>query len=124
MATEIEAGLRELMMRVTELNARVNALADAVGKLRQQQGQQTWPETPPGLLRGWLPTGIAAGTFGSPATKTDGILAIRSSTGWTISGAITGQTFFNCDTTSVASGKACWVQEREDQSYEVVIADC
>jgi hypothetical protein len=75
------------------------------------------------LVRIWLPTGIAAGTFGSPATKTDVILAVDSGTGFTTTGGIT-ITLYNSDTTAITGAKAGWAVRRGDGSYHLHVADC
>ena len=78
----------------------------------------------PGLIRAWLPSGIAdGGTFGTPTTATDAILAVRSGNGWTTTGGNT-VIVYNCYTTGVSSGKSCWVVQRNDGTYELAIADC
>jgi hypothetical protein len=79
---------------------------------------------PGGDLRIWLPTGIAAGTVGSPALKTDTILMVRSGDGWTTTGGTTIAKLFNCDTVAITGAKAGWAVRRDDNSYELKIADC
>lgn len=75
------------------------------------------------LVRIWMPTGISGGTFGSPASKADVIIAVRSVNGWTTSGGTT-ITLYNCDTTAVTGAKAGWARDRGDGTYELVIGDC
>jgi hypothetical protein len=75
------------------------------------------------LLRVWLPTGIAAGTFGAPASAANAVLAVRSGNGWTTSGGTT-ITVWNADTTAVTGAKAGWATLRDDGTYELVLADC
>jgi hypothetical protein len=75
------------------------------------------------LVRVWLPTGIAAGTFGSPAIKTDAILAIDDGTGFTTTGGDT-ITVRNSDTTAVTGAKAGWAIPRGGGVYDLVLADC
>jgi hypothetical protein len=77
-----------------------------------------------GLTRLWLPTGIAAGTFGSPASATDAIAAVPSGNGYTTSGGTTGRTVWNSDATAIAAGKAAWGQARTDGSYDLILGDC
>lgn len=77
-----------------------------------------------GLTRLWLPTGIAAGTFGSPASVTNGIVAVASGNGYTTSGGATGKTVWNSDTISVSANKAAWGQIRTDGSFDLIVADC
>jgi hypothetical protein len=76
-----------------------------------------------GLVRIWLSTGIAAGTFGAPASAANAVLAVRSGNGWTTSGGTT-ITVYNSDTTAVTGAKAGWATLRDDGSYELVLADC
>jgi hypothetical protein len=76
-----------------------------------------------GRARIWMPTGIAAGTFGSPATKTDVILAVPSGHGWTTTGGTT-ITLYNCDTVGVTGAKAGWAVPGAGGDWELLLADC
>jgi hypothetical protein len=116
----------------------INAIYDELNRLRRMKGaglvdvdgmDGTSPPTivghaaPGGDLRIWLPTGIAAGTFGSPAVKADVILCVRSSNGWTTTGGTT-ITVYNSDTVGITGAKAGWAVLRNDGTYELKIADC
>jgi hypothetical protein len=116
-----------------------NVLVDELNRLRRMKGaglvdvdgmDGTSPPTivghaaPGGDLRIWLPTGIAAGTTGSPAVKTDVILMVRSGDGWTTTGGTTIAKLVNCDTVGITGAKAGWAVRRDDNSYELKIADC
>jgi hypothetical protein len=116
-----------------------NILVDELNRLRRMKGAGLVDvdgmdgTSPPvivghaaasGDLRIWLPTGIAAGTAGSPALKTDAILMVRSSDGWTTTGGTTIAKLFNCDTVAITGAKAGWAVLRTDGSYELKIADC
>jgi hypothetical protein len=114
-----------------------NILVDELNRLRRMKGaglvdvdgmDGTSPPTivghsALGLVRVWLPTGIGAGTFGSPATKTDAILAIDNGTGFTTTGGTT-ITVRNSDTTAVSGAKAGWALPRGGGVYDLVLADC
>jgi hypothetical protein len=114
-----------------------NLLVDELNRLRRMKGaglvdvdgmDGTSPPTIVGhadlnLVRVWLPTGIAAGTFGSPAIKTDAILAIDDGTGFTTTGGDT-ITVRNSDTTAVTGAKAGWAVPRGGGMYDLVLADC
>jgi hypothetical protein len=76
-----------------------------------------------GRIRIWMPTGIAAGTFGSPATKTDVIMAVPSGNGWTTTGGTT-ITLYNCDTVGVTGAKAGWAVPGAGGDWELIVADC
>jgi hypothetical protein len=80
--------------------------------------------SPFNLVRVWLPTGIAAGTFGSPALKTDAILAVRSGDGWTTTGGTTIAKLWNSDTTAITGAKAGWAVPRGGGEYDLYFADC
>lgn len=76
-----------------------------------------------GRYRIWMPTGIAAGTFGTPAVKDDVILAVASGDGWTTTGG-GAITLLNCDTTPITGAKSGWAFLRADGKYELAIGDC
>jgi hypothetical protein len=115
----------------------INAIYDELNRLRRMKGaglvdvdgmDGTSPPTIVGhsalnLVRVWLPTGIAAGTFGSPATKTDAILAVDNGTGFTTTGGVT-VTVRNSDTTAITGAKAGWAVPRGGGVYDLVLADC
>jgi hypothetical protein len=115
-----------------------NSIIDELNRLRRMKGaglvdvdgmDGTSPPTivghaaPGNLVRVWLPTGIAAGTFGSPATKTDGILAVDDGTGFTTTGGTT-ITVRNSDTVGVTGAKGGWAVPRGGNVFDLVVADC
>jgi hypothetical protein len=125
--SETVARVRENTRRIDELSrelARVRDLAKATAEQMKQTAGRMPGGDSSGLIRVWLPTGIAAGTFGTPASKTDCVMAVRSGTGWTTTGGITGQTIYNSDTTAVTGAKAGWATMRSDQTLELLVADC
>jgi hypothetical protein len=79
--------------------------------------------SPFNLVRVWLPTGIAAGTAGSPAVKTDAILMVDNGTGFTTTGGVT-ITVRNSDTVGVTGAKAGWAVPRSGNVFDLVVADC
>jgi hypothetical protein len=115
-----------------------NILVDELNRLRRMRGaglvdvdgmDGTSPPVivghaaPINLVRVWLPTGIAAGTFGSPATKTDAILAVDDGTGFTTTGGTT-ITVRNSDVTAITGAKAGWAVPRGGNVFDLVVADC
>jgi hypothetical protein len=116
-----------------------NLLIDELNRLRRMKGaglvdvdgmDGTSPPTivghaaPGNLVRVWLPTGIAAGSFGSPALKTDAILAVRSGDGFTTTGGTTIAKLWNSDTTAITGAKAGWAVPRGGGEYDLYFADC
>lgn len=75
-------------------------------------------------VRVWMPSGIAAGTLGSPGEATDAIRCARSGNGWTTSGGTVIGHLYNCDTTAIVGAKAGWAVKRGDGTYELMIGDC
>jgi hypothetical protein len=116
-----------------------NRLVDELNRLRRMKGAglvdvDGMDGTSPPVIVGhaasrdrfrvWLPTGIAAGTFGTPATKTDAILCVRSGNGWTTTGGMTIPALYNCDTTAITGAKSGWAVLRDDGSMELLLGDC
>lgn len=111
---------RRYARRLDDVRRRVEA-SYRNGPPQRARGPAAAPQN---LTRIWMPTGISAGTFGTPAVKTDAVIAVRSGNGWTITGATAIANLYNSDTTAVTGAKAGWALRRGDGSYELVIADC
>lgn len=125
--TEVESQLREVAARLALLELENVNLRDQVGQalqLAKLNGGNPGFGGGGNLIRGWLPTGIAAGTFGSPGVATDAIFAVRSGNGWTTSGGQSGKTVYNSDATAVTGAKAAWFTRRDDNTAELLLADC
>jgi hypothetical protein len=121
--------LYSLEQRVERLATSLGALVGQVQQMAQQLAQIAARSGssgggPSGLVRVWLPTGIAAGTFGTPTTATDAEVRVRSSSGYSTTSTGAGVTVYNSDTTAVGSGKAAWCLPRGDGGYDLVVADC
>lgn len=118
----LEARVERLAMET--MNTRTQAAATAQSLWSTASSMPSPVSGGSGLVRLWLPTGIAAGTFGAPASATDGIVAVTSGNGYTTTGGTTGRTVWNSDTTSIAAGKAAWGQARADGSFDLIVGDC
>jgi hypothetical protein len=79
---------------------------------------------PGNLVRIWLPTGIAAGTAGSPALKTDAILMVRSTA--PASRRRAGRRSRSATRTPRASPapRRAGPSARDGSVYDLFVADC
>lgn len=119
----LEARVERLAMELQ--NTRTRTVAAEQGLWSTAGGMPSPVGGTGGLVRIWLPTGIAAGTFNTPAVKTDGIKAVASGNGWTTTGGTSGFSVYNSDTVAVSSGKAAWGQLKSNGvDYDLVVADC
>lgn len=77
-----------------------------------------------GLIPVVFPTGIAAGTLGTPSSKADVLMVKRSGNGYTTTGGRV-ITVYNCYATAITgTDKFGYVRQREDGKYILVVADC
>jgi hypothetical protein len=118
----LEGAFERLRMELH--NTRQRTAANEQGLWQNAGGMPTPGTTATALTRLWLPTGIAAGTFGTPASATDAIAAVTSGNGYTTSGGTTGRTVWNSDATAISANKAAWGQARSDGSFDLIVADC
>lgn len=77
-----------------------------------------------GLIACQFPTGMPAGSIGSPASKSDVLRLVESGNGYSTTGAATITVYSSYATAVTGTNKFGYVRIRGDSKYELVLADC